>query len=174
MKLDRKDRWILSNQLRILEALYPSEAQYHRQNREALESGYEFHYPEATQHVYPEEYTMTVEECKEVINILTMFDHLRTAYEELGETAGIDKWAVEFSGFDGNNETKQMAYARYFCSLDGGRFQNLSKGDDFNSHRPVLGVYQRMLVQWRKSTNPHNLSKEDVKRIVSAWTESGD
>jgi uncharacterized protein YfbU (UPF0304 family) len=168
MQLTRAERWILSNQLRILEALYPGEAAYLRQHREAIENGYELHYSWAVEHIYGDENIMTSAECQEVINILDMFGAIKTAYDALEDKSEIEEWTARFDGFDGNNETKQMAYARYFCSLDGGRFTELDRGDDFNSHTPVLDAYRRMLIEWRNSEDRYHLSKDDLVRITSA------
>jgi hypothetical protein len=57
MKLTRTERWILVNQYRILEALYPDEAKWFAENREALSSGYELHYRGMIDFIYDEEDT---------------------------------------------------------------------------------------------------------------------
>jgi len=168
MKLTKIERWILSNQYRLLQVIYPDEADYFGQCREVLERGYELHYDWITEYIYDGNDVMSSEECKEVIDILDMFSALKRAYEALDDKSGIEEWTVKFSGFDGNNETKQMAYARCFCSLDGGRFTELDRGDDFNSHSPVLDAYRRMLIEWRNSEDRYHLSEDDLVRITSA------
>jgi uncharacterized protein YfbU (UPF0304 family) len=72
MKLSRVERWMLVNQMRMLEALYPDEARSIAEHREALEQGYELHYGEFAQHIYDDKDTLTVEGCKEVLNVLWM------------------------------------------------------------------------------------------------------
>ncbi len=52
MKLTRTERWILSNQYRILEALYPDERGSLEKARIALESGYELEYDGMSQRIY--------------------------------------------------------------------------------------------------------------------------
>jgi uncharacterized protein len=115
------------------------------------------------QHIYDD--VVTAEEEKEVIDILDMFDALRRsgAVEALPEEA----WKVQFAGFDGNSETKQMAYAGYFCRSDGGRFGSLAI-TDFNSHAPSLERYRRQLRAWNESNDRHQLSAEDIRRIADA------
>lgn len=165
MKLTRVERWILSNQYRILEALDTDEADSYAEVRQALEEGYEAEYEDFAQHI--SEHEMSEEECREVTDILSMFSTLHYAYEDLEDKSGIEEWRVRFAGFDGNNETRQMAYARYFCESGGGRYTELDRGDGFNSHCPVIDRYRSMLEEWRKSPNPNKLTKVDIVRIVS-------
>ncbi len=166
MKLTRTDRWILSNQYRILEALYPNEATAFAEAREAIECGYELHYRSLSEHIYDEGFS--VEECNEVVDILDMFCTLKHSYEELPNKSGIDASEIEFDGFDGNYETKHMVYARYFCNHDGGRFSELTPNNDFNSHAPRLDRYRRMVKRWKDCADKHSLKKEDILRIMAA------
>jgi uncharacterized protein len=167
MNLTRTERWILSNQYRILEKLYPDEAEALARNRDALEMGYELEYREACQHIYDDRDTMTIDECKEVIDILAMFSEIKTDFTSLTDKSGIDEWATKFIGFDGNDETKQMGYVRYIVE-QGNRFETLDRGDNFNSHAPMLEPYRRMLREWNSSTNKMHLTKVDLIRITSA------
>jgi len=167
MRLSRTERWILSNQYRILEALYPDEAESLRESREALEHGYELDYKLACEHVYSDEDVMTEEECEEVVDILEMFSALKRAYQSLKDKSGIQDWSIKFAGFDGNNETKQMAYARYFCRSGGGRYTELDRGDDFNSHMPVLGRYREMFAKWKEMGEKREMTNEDIVRVTT-------
>ena len=169
MKLSRVERWILSNQYRILEALHPDDADYYANAREAIENGYELHYRSISQYIYDD--VMTDEECEEVIDILSMFRALRRTYEALPDKSGIAEQRVTFVGFDGNDkvEGRYLSYARYFCNQEGGRFTEIGRGDDFNSHWPALETYRRMLQAWNVSPDKYNLSQEDIIRITSAW-----
>lgn len=157
---------MISNQLRILEALYPQEAMDLAQHRDAIERGYAMHYSDAMQQVYED--GLTTEQCSEVVDILNMHRQMLWAYEKVADKSGIVEGQIEFTGFSGNEETKQMAYTRYVSSLDGGtRFKELNRGDDFNSHVPMLPWYRAMLAEWKNSTNVNRLSKEDLVRITS-------
>jgi len=51
MNLSRVERWILSNQFKILERLNPGEADYYRRASEALEWGFTREYRQLAQHV---------------------------------------------------------------------------------------------------------------------------
>ncbi len=166
MQLTRTERWILSNQYRILEALYPKEAADLSIAREALESGFELEYEHLCEHVYSDDNVLTVDKCKEVIDTMAMFDALKRSYDALADKSGIEEWRVKFAGFDGNNETMHMAYARYFCTSGIPRFQDLDRGDNFNSHMPTLARYRAMLQQWRECGKNHELSKDQIIKIV--------
>lgn len=169
MKLTRIERWILVNQYLILESLYPKQADDFREAQKILEHGFELHYSDINQNIYDDLDTMSIGDCKEVISILSMFDTLRYSYDQLEDKAGIDKHALDFSGFDGNDpqEGKYMSYARFLCETQG-KFEKLTKGDFFNSHFPSLEMYGRMLEEYNKSKSKGQLTKEDIIRITSA------
>jgi len=61
-----------------------------------------------------------------------------------------------------------MACTRYYCNLDVGKYQELDRGDNFNSHRPMLDRYRQMLAEWKKSAKTYELTKDDTIRIASA------
>lgn len=167
VELSKMDRLILSFQLKILEKLYPEEAEYYAQNRKAIEEGYALHYDWLFEHIYD---GLSVEECKEVLEILDMYRAITFSIEDMEDKTGLDHPFIKFAGFDGNTETKQMAYTRYFIS-DLDRYQELRYGKDyrdFNSHCPLLDKYRSMLEEWRKCQNPRQLSKETIIHIVNA------
>jgi uncharacterized protein YfbU (UPF0304 family) len=170
MKLSRVERWMLVNQMRILEALYPDEAKSIAEHRQALEEGYELHYNEFAQHICDDEDTLSVEGCKEVLYILSMHQALKRAFDELPDKSGIEEYRVRFVGFDGNDrvEGTMMAYTRWSCDSHGGRFKDLDRGDDFNSHGRMLDSYRAMLKEWEKSKDKNRLTKDDIIRITSA------
>jgi len=175
MKLTRLERWVISNQLKMLEALYPDDVEFYAQKRKAIECGYEMHYSWACEHIYKDDSIMSIDECKEVLEILEMFDSITNSYSSIKDKSGIDKKDVKFPGFDGNSEGKYMSYARYFCSLDGGRFVSITKDTDLNSHFPTLTIYRRMLNEWNKSKNKFNLSKSEIIDIIkSRYTQKGE
>ena len=171
IRLTRLERHFLSNQLRILEALYPEEAEDLAIEREAVERGYEMLYDFQIQHIFDGDDVMTPEECLEVWDTFDMFGAIDRAIEELEQP----KLRIEpggcFSGYDGNNESKFMAFAAYTVKrLE--RFVNvrLAKENYWNSHMPVRGMYKRMLNEWKKLPfeAQQNLSKDALERILKA------
>ena len=144
MKLDLKDRLLISNQLKILEKLYPEEAAYYSKHRTAIENGYELHYPWLVEHFYEE---MSEAECKEILDILDMYRAITFSSKNIQDLTGIDDYWLKFKGFDGNHEVKQLGYARYFI-VDLERYEELKYGMEFptfNSHSRTLEKYRSML-----------------------------
>lgn len=170
MQLSRFERALFANQFRILEALYPDEATFFAQHRKALEDGWELHYDWAVQNI--SEDTLSEDECKEVLDILDMYRALTFGLQKLSDNHDLQNHHyARFHGFDGNHETKRMAYVRYFVyELD--RFGELVErtDDDFNSHFPTLEVYRSMLEEWRKIPPPERfqLDAEGIRRVLEA------
>jgi uncharacterized protein YfbU (UPF0304 family) len=175
--MDRKDRFIIANQLKILEALYPDEAGSYAVQRTAFEEGYESHYSWAMEHI--SEDVLTEEEAKEVVDTLDMFRAIKRSYGAIPDKTGIDEYSIKFRGYDGNDPTecKLLGYARYFVvELD--RFQEVLEDQnehfDFNSHGEMRAVYQRMLEVWRAipaGVNPgqrHGLTKDQLIAVTGA------
>jgi uncharacterized protein len=158
------ERLILANQYRILEHLFPHVAAY-GEARNALERGYVRHYNRAAPWLSDDE--LTESEATEVLQILEMYSTLKLLFKQLPDTAGIDAERIEFPGFSGNEESKQLGYTRFYCELDGRRYSELSRRDYFDSHYPMLGTYRAMLKEWLSSKNRHRLTKDDIIRIIS-------
>lgn len=167
MKLDIKDRLIISNQLKILEKLYPEEANYYSKHRTAIEQGYQLHYPWLVEHFYEE---MSEVECKEILDILDMYRAITFASKKVPDLAEVDDHWLKFKGFDGNNESKQLAYAQYFI-VDLERYEELKYGMEFpslNSHSQTLPKYRRMLEHWEAQGKSFELSKEALISLLKA------
>jgi uncharacterized protein len=167
MKLSKLERLMLSNQIKILEKLYPEEASSYAEKRKAIEYGFALHFPWLMDHIYDE---MTVEECKEVLDILEMFSAIKRSYDNLKDKKGVKENRVRFAGFDGNSEGAQMVYTRYFI-VDLDRYVELrydSDYPDFNSHCPSLDMYRNMMAVWKDCKDKIRLSKEEIIRILEA------
>jgi len=167
MELSKQERLILSYQYKILENLYPDEAGTYAQHRKIVEDGYTLNYDEISTHIYDE---LSDEECREVLDILDMHHALQASYQALENKEGI---TIRFAGFDGNNETKQMAYTRFYLD-ELHRFAELTEiaqSPDFNSHRPTLQLYRLMLDQWNQCTDKNNLTREEIERILNVRIE---
>jgi uncharacterized protein YfbU (UPF0304 family) len=167
MKLTRAERWILSNQCRILEVLYPEEAEDFQKAREVIEAGYELNYDWITQHISPDNRMLSDEECREIIDILAMFSALKDSYQNLVDPSGIEEHAVMFSGFDGHSEITQRDYVLFLVDREH-KFLSLDRGYDFTSDRPRLHAYRRMLAAWRKFDESYDLAKDDMLCIIAA------
>lgn len=174
MEFSRKERFIISNQLKILEALYPNESDSYSIQRAAFEDGYETHYDWAMEHISDE--PLSDELAKEVRNTLDMYRAIYF-YKRDNSVEEFNKYSLQFSGYDGNDsvEYKLMGYARYFV-VDLRRFEEIleeqGKNFDFNSHAEMRANYKRMLAIWLtldpgvKKGQRHNLTKEQMVSLV--------
>lgn len=170
MELSMAERLIVSNQLRILEKLYPDEAERLAESRVAVERGYEGYYWSVFQHIDRD--VISKEMCTQVLDIMTMFSCLKDAYADLRDKSGINPAHVQFDGFDGNNEGEQLSFANFFCSTDGGRFKELVTEYVPNSHCPMFEMYLRMLKVFdsvpERMNRPRELSRESILKILAA------
>lgn len=171
------ERRILANQYRILALLDNEQSEDYSAKAEALERGYETHFDD--EWFTKDEDVLPADQCQEVLSVLSMYDDLFVSFGKLTDKSGIEPQDVVFRGFDGNDETKHMAYAKFFCeTFDGGRrFQTLraAPGFEFNSHTPSLSRYRAMLPVYRAardarrgSTGYQPLSNADIKQVLAA------
>lgn len=174
MRLSRTERWILSNQYRILELLDKKNAEDHRHARDALEAGYELFYSWICEHVLDDRHVLSEAECRYVLDVMTMFDAMQVAYDRLEDRSGIDAHRVLFYGFDGNDESSHMRFARFYCEREQA-FQHLRTGADrFNSHMPTVELYRPMVAAWKQSDEKTQLTKDDLIRITEAVNLADD
>lgn len=167
MELTKKERLGFIYQLRILEALYPDEAADYAKHRIALEEGYVLQYSWMFEQLYNE---LSEADCREVLEILDMYRAITFGLQKLETDDELKTHRLaKFTGFDGNNETHQMAYARYFI-VDLNRFTELKQDDYpyFNSHWPMLDTYRRMLEQWTPLKDKFELSREQIASVLGA------
>lgn len=167
MELTKKERLSFIYQLRILEALYPDEAVDFANHRTALENGYALHYSWMAEHISNE---MSESECRQVLDILDMYRAISFSLSKLPDSDSLktSRLAI-FPGFDGNNEGAQMSYARYFI-VDLERYAELNSSGypRFNSHTPMLSIYEDMLSRWRSLPNKFELSREQTALVLGA------
>ncbi|MCY3674555.1 MAG: YfbU family protein [Paracoccaceae bacterium] len=168
--LSRHERLFLYNQYKILEALYPGEAEYYSVKREALEYGYEIEYDLDTMEFISKE-VMTREESIEVWDTFDMFDSFKISAEKGKFTDWLSKQhPSSFAGYDGNNETKFWLFARFTIQrLKRFEYLELSKQPDpFNSPIRMRDTYKRMLDKWKPLgfSKWQSLTQEDIKLIL--------
>lgn len=168
MKLDTKERFLISNQLKILEKLYPEEKEFYESNRKAIEYGFELHYDWIMEHIYD---GLNSEECNFVLDVLDMYASMQHSFNIL-KSEKIKKEDVVFRGFDGNNETMYMAYTKYFLEdLDRYReIQESSKGY-YNSHARMIGKYRSMLEKYKNYKQPYkyDLTEDHLIDLINTY-----
>ncbi|WP_430504849.1 YfbU family protein [Ralstonia pseudosolanacearum] len=114
---------------------------------------------------------------RHVGDVLDMWSFIEEAYEKfsaeqkaaIAEQVGPWGKHVEFTGFDGNNESSQMGIARFLVDkMD--RFSRF-KGRDLNSHHPTYNRYSRMVELFepmRATLIGHGLSADQVATLLKA------
>ena len=168
MKLTRLERLLLRNQHEILSHLDPDNADYHEKMRNIFERGYELEFQSKLEHVYGVDDVLDAEECHFVIQTMSLYDALQSSVEALGDGIEVDKEAVLFLGFDGNNEVQHMSYAEFLRERDG-RFTHLRLGGDgMNSHKRMIPAYQRMLDVWQAHGESYEMSADQVAAVRAA------
>ena len=174
MSLDKKDRMIIAGQLRILEALHPKDAAHYRQCRIAIEEGYELHYSGVLE---PIQDPMSVEDCREIQDVLEMHCQLKNSLDRLGKIKGIKKSDVRFRGFHETSESRQLGYARFLID-ELGRYDELrdkKQRGNFTSDMPMLPVYRRMTINWRALDGRarYKMDRAALAQVLDAhgWSE---
>lgn len=171
-----EQRLILINQYKILEKLYPEDAETYARYQEILEDGYTLHYNDLIEYMAK---PMPEEEMEFVLDILDLYSTMHLAVYRSANEKYKGK-TIYFPGFDGNNEFEYLKYTRFFIfRLD--RFQELKKDDSFesyNTHSPTLETYKAMLAYWRDSSekNKFILSDEQLDNLIhiSVYGTLGD
>lgn len=165
LRLSRVERAILANQMTIMELLDPGNGPSFSRNRHILQNGFVNEYSSMMVSIAEEE--LSLDECREVINIMQMHGDLAFSYRWLIDKSGLDQRAIEFVGFDANSEAQQHAYCKFLVER-GSTFDGLMMRDvDLNSHAPTLRMYRDMLTIWHAYTNSP-LTKEQIVSIVEA------
>lgn len=186
ISLTLAERRILANQWHIRAKLEPEFADDFERMAEILEHGYELQYGEALC-LWGE---VPREICQEVLEILDMFRFLQNSFDNLEDKEGLTERDVVFRGFDGNEESKHLCFADFYCAKDRYgdlRFSGLGDGIvtveelrgirvNLNGHLPALGSYRRMLVPWLRireeridnyDAGINNLTAAQIREIVA-------
>lgn len=165
-RLSFAERWILTNQYEILEKLDPDSAEFYRQVRDVLGSGYEGEYMWAAQGIKPNGETLDPRVAAEVHNVLEMFSHMKWAYEKFEGDESIDTTLLTFWGFDANNSRDHLNYAQFLKKR--GDYPDV---EVFNSHSNTIGTYLVMVEAW-KALPPDQkgirMTKEGLQAILDA------
>lgn len=152
MDLSIKERISYILQLRILQKLSgPSEYSDYENKITALVNGYKLHYSDIIEELSDEEFPE--EDSSIVLDILEMYRGVIYSYLELKKSGTIKTLSDEdiiFHGFDGNEETGYLCYARYFI-FDLNRYDEIKEHCDqtLNAHTNTLSTYKEMLTKWK-------------------------
>jgi uncharacterized protein YfbU (UPF0304 family) len=185
-----RDRLVLSLLHRILARVLPEDAngddgdeEYQLKKAEILESGFTGEY---WFEVAGFETELSKKDSRQVVDILEMYRIITFSIEKLEATeTPVDPTLagrLRFLGFD-HNDSLEGHMARYvrFLMADGEHWTELipqiEETDRGNSHMPTLGVYQRMLTEYRRimdsrprsyGTDSWMLKLDDLQRLYDA------
>ncbi len=172
-KLSKLERLFLVNQYRILEKIDPENAQDSREKILALQDGFELQYSWTLSNFSD---GLTNEECKFVLDTLSMYRLLRFSFDALKLDDSDLATEIEFEGFDGNEEGPYYNYVNYFI-YDLDRYEELKAVNfkkSFNSHTTMIDTYKLMLLVYEKLMKSNQLvhkdllTEEQIRSIVYA------
>lgn len=166
MQLTRVERWMLANQYRIRAILEPDYTDDFNHAAQALEDGYEHEYDHLAKHINHD--GLSDADGDFVQDVMQMYMLMQMVFDQLSEEEKVEvgEHRVVFPGFDGNNETMQMAYARWIVE-DPMQFKSLrAENRNFNSHRRTLGRYQIVLGRWEEVRPKNDYTKEDLLYVL--------
>lgn len=166
--MDKTQKLILVNQYKILSDLArlhgdEDEEKSYYNNVELLQHGYSREYEGLFEEISDDE--LHKEDCDLVWDILELYSYMRSSYKQL-ENSSLSETDIEFNGFDGNDESKFLAYCN-FIIFKLNRFCELTENKkDFNSHYRVCSKYKKMIERWTEMGKPYNMSEEQIKTIL--------
>lgn len=110
---------------------------------------------------------LTQDDQRFVLDALNVFELLQDG-EAKGYRPKREHATTLFPGFDGNNETKLMTYARHAVNNEH-RFESVRRtSDNFNSHMPMVEMYQRMISAWERVGRPLFITEELFDMLIDA------
>jgi uncharacterized protein YfbU (UPF0304 family) len=163
------ERLSLMNQLEILKKLDPDNAKDYDDQIEILHGGYTIRYEELFNYVFEE---MPMEACRYVYDVLDMHRNLINSFNALADKQGLTADDVRFEGFDGNNESKNWAFAEHLQKK--GLWQETLVGS-VNSHSmTTIDRYPEMLARYEpikqkiidSHTGKWQLTAEQIKTVI--------
>lgn len=164
VSLSLKDRLVLQNLYLILEKLYPAGG--FAEKRKIVEEGYTYHYSDLFISLTNEE--MSIEDSKFVIDVLEMYRGIIYSNRKLGTNSIKEAY---FKGFDGNNESSLMCYAKFFV-FDLNRYEEIQEiSGDFNSHSPMRIQYEHMLKKWKalELDKRYSMTKSELEDLLNTY-----
>lgn len=146
--MDKMQRLLLSNQFKILSKIDPENKDYYLEALDIVENGYKIFYSSFLEHLDDE---MSEETGEFVLDVLDLYYAVELYKSSGGDLNGLRE--TTFSGFDGNKETGHMAFTRFLIEKQN-KFAELaklkSKTDNYNSHRPMISTYTKLVEKWKK------------------------
>lgn len=167
MALTKTERSTLILLYRILEKLEPKEKKFFTNAVGMLENGYlDMWESEYAGHLSD---PLSRENVEYVYNVLDMYRWLQDSYKALSpaDKKKVDAPKIIFGGFDGNNETELMAFARFLMEkMD--RWSDLNVVAGLNTHHQTKHMYSAMLQKLpERNARALHLSAEEINNIFA-------
>lgn len=173
MEFTKKERVLLINQYRILAGLNKDDEEHYSELIAILENGYEIFYSMVDEWISDD---MPEEEGRFVLDILDFYRIVEDTKRSSKDSRLIEHPFSIFRGFDGNNESEYMSFARFLINQQG-KFSEqqdyLRKNDNLNSHMPLVKTYKAMLREWEKMDKRTSLSVDEVISVLDARRSAG-
>lgn len=167
MKLTDTERSILMHQHMLLARMDGQDTEYHELATEILYRGYHEMWPDECLGNLDKIVPKNVMEF--VHDVFDMYRLLKREFDALPDDkkAELDANEIKFRGFDGNNETQYMSYAK-FVREKMARWTELDI-EDYNSHCPCEDKYREMLAALpEKPYKVGKLTAEQIKAVTEA------
>lgn len=164
LNLTDKERLILANQYEIMSMLDKHSADYYLLMSETLKAGHKWLYDQYFD-VLSE--NLSDDDAQYVLKILGIYSDLRDSYAQLEDKSDIEEKALNFLGFDGNNECEYLSFAGNLIKHR--RFETTLGKTAKNSHMPTTDVYKRMISCWEGLGSPnYPYPKDTIQKILAA------
>lgn len=162
IELTDKERLFLANQYEILAALNDDE--HYALMAETLKAGHKWLYDQFFDSLSE---NLSDSHAQYVLAILDIFSAMQASYENLTDKSGIDEKALQFPGFDGNNESELLNFADGL--IKHGRFESTLGKSARNSRMPTSDLYGRMIQRWKELGSPnYPYRKETIQEILAS------
>ncbi|MED4255804.1 YfbU family protein [Priestia megaterium] len=166
MKITTFEQISLINQFKILEKLYPKKSSIYKPLRVNLEQGFDCGMSNIQQWLQSDKsqeiYTL-------VLEILKMYVHLISSYQNLENKSTFNKNNLLFQGFNKNHEMQYLICTNYMIS-EMKEFHIIDQNKrhkDFTSHKIMSAKYFSMLDKWKVFKNKHFLTYEEIQSILA-------
>lgn len=105
-----------------------------------------------------------------ILDILNVYSRMINSIErDQGSKHEIELQKVKFPGFDGNSESDELYFVKYFI-LGLKRFAEIEElnKSDYNSHRIMMPEYQKMLDVYEEMGKPVVMTDEQINKLLDA------
>ncbi|MBE5252300.1 YfbU family protein [Mixta mediterraneensis] len=164
MEMTHAQRFILTNQYKIMAMLEPENAERFRRYQTIIERGYGLQMRELDKD-FGELSEVT---CRTLIDIMEMHHALQVSWSNLKEKGQLEARRLAFLGFDAATEAPYFSYIRFMVNSEGRYTQFDSGTHGFNAQTPMWEKYQRMLALWQTCPRQYHLSANEIAQVINA------